>query len=186
MLQAVMDLGTSDEAENNAKEKAVTSNTMMKKSTEATKHTEDLWKEAVDEHQMRIEDKARKIKERERLQKELHDGKVDLSRKERYLTRKEELVKTWADKLAEMQGYHKQQQDLYAASVTAYDMEDQKAKELEGITETAQKKEDAARKTVSDSEEDLTEMAKTAGLDLIAKLMHMRAKWAKIMWLVGS
>jgi len=179
--KAVLDLGTSDEAENNAKEKATSSNEMMKKATVATKHTKDLWNEAVDEHKMRLEDKDRKIKERERLQKELHDGKVDLQRKERYLQRKEDLVKTWADNLAEMQAYHKDQKDLYAAAIAAYDAENEKAKALEDVTATAQSKESAARKTVSDSETDLTEMAKTAGLDLVAKLMHMRAKWAKIM-----
>jgi hypothetical protein len=179
--KAVLDLGTSDEAEQQAKEMATKSNEMMKKATEATKHTEDLWNEAVDEHKMRIEDKERKIKERKRLERELADAKVELDRTHRYLTRDSELVKTWADKLAEMQGYHGEQRDLYAAAVKAYDEEDEKSKQLEGVTDTQVNKEEVARKTVNDSQDDLTEMAKTAGLDMVAKLMHMRSKWAKLM-----
>merc|ERR1711865_6139 len=57
--QAVLDLGNSDEAEKNAKTMATKSNEMMKQAKEATQNTHDLWKEALEEHKLRIEDRDR-------------------------------------------------------------------------------------------------------------------------------
>ena len=75
-MQAVLELGNSDEAEKNAKAMATKSNEMMKQAKEATKNTQDLWQEALEEHKLRLDDRDRKIKDRKRLEKELADGKV--------------------------------------------------------------------------------------------------------------
>jgi hypothetical protein len=179
--QAVLDLGNSDEAEKNAKAMATKSNEMMKQAKEATQNTHDLWKEALEEHKLRIEDRDRKIKDRKRLEKELADGKVDATRKGRYLTRKEEIVRKWQITLAEVQGYHKEQQDQLAAAEADFAEADTAAAALEGTTGGHDDKLNQVVKDLADSKESVLSMIKAAGLDMTAKLLHMRSKWQAFM-----
>jgi len=178
---AVLELGNSDEAEKNAKAMATKSNEMMKQAKEATKNTKDLWQEALEEHKLRLEDRDRKIKDRKRLEKELADGKVDATRRGRYLLRQQEILRKWEITLAEVQGYHKEQRDLLAKAVLAYTEADTAASVLEGTTGGHDDKLSQVLKDLENSEESVLSMSKSAGLDLTAKLLQMRGKWEGFM-----
>eukprot|EP00656_Telonema_subtile_P003653 TRINITY_DN11661_c0_g3_i2.p1 TRINITY_DN11661_c0_g3~~TRINITY_DN11661_c0_g3_i2.p1 ORF type:complete len:1279 (-),score=491.12 TRINITY_DN11661_c0_g3_i2:54-3890(-) len=181
LAKSVVDLGTSDEAEERAKAMATKANDMMRQATLGTQHTKELWEQAVEEHKLRIEDRDKKIAERKRLERELAEAKIGLSRHGRYLVRKEEQVKEWKSTLADVTGYRKQQEELHTAALKAYTIEDAKAKGFESQTADTKAKLDPAVKTVSTSHDDVSAMTKSAGLDLVAKLAHMRSKWHGIM-----
>ena len=106
---------------------------------------------------------------------------VDATRKGRYVTRRQEILRKWEITLAEVAGYHKEQRDLLAAAVLAYTEADTAASVLEGTTGGHDDKLNQVLKDLENSEEPVLSMSKAAGLDLTAKLLQMRAKWEGFM-----